>query len=160
MPLLYWVRVSNGHGHQDSRAVIHAIEGLGYTDYQAWAAGKGLEDISPYADPDHDGLTNRMERFLNSNPLAAEPALRPTGSLVPGETSGLAITFRASESSYYEVEWSPDLMTWTRISDVIYPHVIEQDLEGDGSTRLLRLTKPIQQGEPTGFLRLTVPEDE
>lgn len=161
IPILYWVRVSNPNGYQDSRTVVHAIEGLGYNDYQAWAAEKGLEDISPDADPDHDGLTNKMERFFNSNPLAVEPALRPTGSLIPGTTPGLAITFRAAEfGGYYEVQWSPDLITWTKISDVIYPHVIEQDLEGDGSTILLRLTKPIEPGEPAGFLRLTLPDDE
>lgn len=160
-PAIYWVRVSNGHGHHDSRSALMAIEGLGGSYYQAWTVEKGLEDLAKDADPDHDGLSNWMEHFLNSNPLADEPALRPTGAFVPGSTPAMTITFRRTQlGGYYKVEWSPDLITWSEVSNTFYPHVIGSDVEGDGTTDLLRLTRPVQAGETAGFLRLTVPESD
>lgn len=159
-PAAYWVRVSNEYGHHDSKTALLAIEGLGGNLYQEWAVENGLSDLAQNADPDHDGLSNLVEHFLNSDPMAYEAALRPTGAFVAGETPAQTITFRASRlAGFYQVDWSPDLTTWNRVSNVYYPHVINDDVDGDGQTYLLRLTRPIQPGEAAGFLRVTVPEE-
>ena len=74
---------------------------------------------APAADPDADGIANRLEFFLGGDPTAADPDILPTLAFVPASSGGPAIAFqflRAKSASGlgYNVEYTADLAgSWT-----------------------------------------------
>lgn len=156
-PVNYWVRVSNAYAHADSRAAVLAVTGLGDPHYQSWAIAKGLMDLSSDADPDQDGLSNYLEYFFNTDPLALSPKPTPA-SVVDGDY--FQITFRRlrGATADYTPMWSRDLAGWSE-PETWYWWVEDQDADGDGTTQLISISMPIAAGERTrGFLRLEVEE--
>lgn len=77
-----------------------------------WAEAHGLSgaDVSPFADPDGDGLTNRGEFLLGGNPLDA----RRDELLIASEEGIPSLRWheRLAGDGVYAVEGSDDLFSW------------------------------------------------
>ncbi len=88
--------------------------------YAAWLTANGAGSdpalIVPTADPDGDGITNRLEWVLNGNPLVAGTSILPQMTLGPG-----AYTFSFSRNVAtvgvvdLRAEWSTDLASWNAV---------------------------------------------
>ena len=152
----YWVRVSNPFAHTDSNTAVLAVAGSGAPHYQSWAIAKGISDLARGADPDHDGLSNYMEYFFNTDPLATSPGATPVPA---ADSEFFTITFRrlrGSNAEYLPL-WSPDLASWDE-PETWYWWVADGDADGDGTTQLITISRPIAAGENRGFLKLEISE--
>ena len=88
-------------------------------DYETWAlssfdSGIPISESMPDADPDRDGVVNRMEWFGGTNPLS--PNRPPIQMLKEGETLFLEIRrARRATRARFKVEHSNDLLEWQSV---------------------------------------------
>ena len=68
-------------------------------------------EAQPLADPDQDGLGNRLEYLLGSNPLRPDAAMGPEVSYQSGSFS---LSFEQPANRAVLIETSTDLVDWTR----------------------------------------------
>lgn len=87
--------------------------------YEAWAALKGLDSSNNGLgqDPDHDGLSNLMEFYLNGNPLASDPAMLPVQTL---DATYVTFSFSRRDDAAAAVtseaaQYGSDLLGWTDV---------------------------------------------
>ncbi|WOO42571.1 SdrD B-like domain-containing protein [Rubellicoccus peritrichatus] len=79
----------------------------------------GLAGLS--LDPDNDGLSNKIEQLLNTDPLTANTSPIPIISIgdpdlgSPGDDSLILVEYNLVASYRYEVQASSDLQTWETI---------------------------------------------
>ena len=111
---------SSFHSHSNSVTEDFTIPaeftepGISFEDWRAVAfpPEAPAEDTEPNADPDDDDLTNALECYLGSDPVAS------TASPIEIEHQGNAVFVRYSRRRNLEalgfVEWSTDLENWSR----------------------------------------------
>ncbi len=76
---------------------------------RAWPGGTGNQAGD---DPDLDGMKNLVEFMLNTNPLAADPALAPAASITNGDFR-LLYRLRTNASGVtVQPQWSANLLDW------------------------------------------------
>ncbi|MEA3187823.1 MAG: hypothetical protein QOD99_1653 [Chthoniobacter sp.] len=113
----YTVAVTNAGGPVTSGTGVLTVPGASYiTGYGLDLATTG----APGADPDHDGLTNKMEWFLNGKPTAFEKNLPPVLHRSSPNSSTWVFEFdRRKEAAGipYVVQYSTDLKTWINAAD-------------------------------------------
>jgi len=153
----FTVRVSNEFGDVTSTPATITVSPL---SFGAWAAPytlPGTETILPEGDIAHDGYSNLLKFAFNANPLQPMGVALPVASLLH-EPSGdvLSLTHRRLIGCTLEFhyEWSPDLSYWAPFTPTL--DVMVPDVDGDGTTELIRASRPIGPDEPAGFLRLKV----
>lgn len=113
----YSVILSNSSSSLTSAAANLTIPGASYV------MGFGLDPATngaANADPDHDGMSNQLEWFLNGDPTHSDPSVLPI--LKQPAVSGAGWTFefnrRADAAGMaYAVQSSTDLKTWTNVAD-------------------------------------------
>ncbi|MEA3186247.1 MAG: hypothetical protein QOD99_77 [Chthoniobacter sp.] len=91
---------------------------LSFNDPEAnFAASYGLDPATngaPAADPDLDGMNNKLEFLLGGNPTHADDdSILPVSHYLTGATPALVFEFNANIQASYTVEYSTDLKTWT-----------------------------------------------
>ena len=113
----YTVRVTNS-----ITSTTSVIATLTVTDpYAAYLSNHGLDPAgngAPAADPDNDGVPNRLEFFLGRSPTASDaPDTLPALRVDSGPSSAPVFEFRrakAAETTPYAVEYSASLSApWT-----------------------------------------------
>jgi hypothetical protein len=123
-------------------------------DFSAWMSGRQSgADAHPDADPEGDGIPNRLEYFMGLDPTAGDAAGLPTIDLDGG---ALHFDYRRSKAlsgTVGIVEWTSDLTgspTWstTGISD--------SPLSDEGPYEMRRATINLLPSESKKFLRLRV----
>lgn len=87
-----------------------------------WAFGIGLIDIndsSPFADPDNDGMMNLMEFAFGTQPRSSNPQAVP---LLAGPPENRGLQFPSlpwdATSLTYDVQVSSDMAAWTSLATV------------------------------------------
>lgn len=127
--------------------------------YSDWAAGfPGLDDATPGADPDRDGIANLMEYALAGSPGAEDVAILPTQVL---NANNLLFRYKRSDVSKYNttqvVQWGTDLSTWTDIpvTESSSPKVLVES-NGDEPDDIT-VTIPRVPGEMFARLKVTQP---
>lgn len=108
----YSVIVSNADGSVASATAALDIPGASYV------SNYGLDpatDGAPNADPDSDGIPNRMEWFLNGDPTQAEKNLLPTITRAAGNNTCVFEFNRRKDAANvaYTVQYSTDLKNWS-----------------------------------------------
>ncbi|MCW1887764.1 autotransporter-associated beta strand repeat-containing protein [Luteolibacter flavescens] len=96
------------------------IEGV--AGFDAWAASMGLDgtpgkENGPNDDPDHDGIANVIEFFLDGNPLAGDRSILPASTL---DANYLTLTFRRRDDASTSVasqaiQYGSTLNGWTDV---------------------------------------------
>jgi pectin methylesterase-like acyl-CoA thioesterase len=87
-----------------------------------WANGNGLDPAAngaPDADPDGDGMNNKMEFFLGANPKQASTALLPKAHMTPDQSAWVFEFDRNNAASgvAYSIEYAADLTTgWNTLT--------------------------------------------
>jgi hypothetical protein len=131
--------------------------------YDAWRAASftspNAAGTEPTGDPDADGLTNRMEFFLGSNPTtSAEPMLLPSAQLA-GDASQKTLSFEFQRQGiarevFHQVQFSQSLLpgSWTPVAEPAAT-ITYDPASGD---RTFRSTVDVT-GLSQGFLRLAIP---
>jgi hypothetical protein len=143
---------------RDASPDIGAFEAVPPSSYAAWAAGcmlSGLDALAG-ADPEADGLANLLEYALGTGPLAATAAARRPQAGFDASLGAFAFTHRRGKTARltWTYEFSPDLETWTPFEPTVA--VIDSDVDGDGSTELVRVLLPPPAGTPRQFIRLAL----
>ena len=111
-----------------------AVNFLTFAEFEAWSAGfPNASD--PNADPDNDGLVNRLEYAFNQNPAVtgAAPVTGAVQTLNVGGQNGryLTITFIKRIDSLdlsYTPEFSSNLASWIPATELV------SSTPGPGST--------------------------
>jgi len=87
--------------------------------FVTWAAAKGLTDGNngPADDPDHDGIPNLVEFYLDGDPLAADASILPATSL---DATYLTLVFKRRDDAETDlvsqaIEYGSDLSGWTDV---------------------------------------------
>ena len=122
-----------------------AVTYAAWTAQISWPPGA---DTSPNGDADGDGLTNAMEFFLSSNPLASSLAAGPFFTV-----NGASVEFayhrrRSADVIDVTVETSADLQSWTRHGAGTWMG------EAGAGTDIYSVSLPLSSG--TTFARLRV----
>jgi pectin methylesterase-like acyl-CoA thioesterase len=156
----YTVVATNAAGSVES---AHAE--LTVTDpYTSWADGyfgaTAATDGAPGTDFDHDGIVNRLEFFLGSNPKIQDAAsILPTAAKSTSGPNALIFVFRRNKTAdavVWSVESNSDLGgVWnTAVNDVngVTIHTITDP--GSGDLDLITVTIPT--AEPRVFARLRI----
>jgi len=111
----YTAVANNAAGSVESAPAVLSVS---VTDpYTSWAAAyfgtDAATDGAPGADPDHDGLVNRLEFFLGGNPKVQDAAsILPTAAKSTSGPNALVFTFRRNkiaDAVVWSVESSSDL---------------------------------------------------
>ena len=78
----------------------------------------GALDVSPVADPDGDGLDNREESIVGTDPRVASSRLNLEAFLTP---EGVVLQFHAVSGLTYTAEYADDLgfPVWRKLSDIV-----------------------------------------
>jgi autotransporter-associated beta strand protein len=92
--------------------------------FVTWVDGYALlpDEASklPGADPDSDGIINRMEFVLGGSPVVSSQSILPTLATVG---SDLVLSYTRSDESESVTtqvgQWSTDLSTWTNVTPVL-----------------------------------------
>jgi hypothetical protein len=129
------------------------------TPYENWTATyfTDLERATPAmsepdADPDQDGLGNRMEYALGLNPRQPDVAGRPAVGLVAGYFMVQYTRPKTVTDVSLILEWSVDLVHWSRAEDALAPFSVSD--EGNVQRITLRSIAPVSE-QPVGFLRFS-----
>jgi len=135
-----------------------------YTDWLARYFWYGA-DSSLTADPNQNGSPNLMEYALGQNPLAAgPPSSLPFAAYDSTTANGpwANFTYRHNKTATdltYEIWSSTDLANWTlQNADGVnvFQETTNSDLDGDGTTELLRTRTKLDPNETKRFLKLQV----
>jgi hypothetical protein len=131
--------------------------------YEAWLEDVSLSgaDAGDLADPDNDGLVNRMEYALRLNPNQDEGAGLPEGgALEEGGQLYQTLRFRRNLEATdltYVVEGSEDIGdpdSWESLTIApVDETVVDPDIDGDGNVELVEVRVNVS-GKPLHFLRL------
>ena len=145
---------------------IGAIEVTNFDAYATWAADIAWagQDSSATADPNGDGIINLLAFGMNLSPISpVDPADLPATSVtVEGETKTISYTLRRNVNAsdlVFSLETTADLQasvwqTVTELSSGVSMEVVDMDIDGDGSTQLVRyLVELPDQGQDSFFLR-------
>ena len=157
--MAFTVRVSNALGQVTSVAANVTVSLMSFDAWAATYTVPGGAAILPGDDPNHDGFNNLLEFALNINPLLPGVGGRPFASVlheIGGDVLSLTHRRLIGGSLGFDYEWSPDLSYWTPFTPTL--DVPNPDVDGDGTTELIRASRPIGPDEPAGFLRLKVSE--
>jgi hypothetical protein len=137
---------------------------LTYADWQSRYFWYGA-DSSLTADPNQNGLTNLMEYALSQNPVAVGSTSFPPFAAYDSTTANgpwANFTYRHNKTATdltYEVWSSTDLANWTlQNADGVnvFQETINSDLDGDGTTELLRTRTKLDPNETKRFFKLGV----
>jgi len=135
-----------------------------YTDWLARYFWYGA-DSSLTADPNQNGSTNLMEYALSQNPLAVGIPSSPPFAAYDSTTANgpwANFTYRHNKTATdltYEIWSSTDLANWTlQNADGVnvFQETTNSDLDGDGTTELLRTRTKLDPNETKRFFKLGV----
>lgn len=140
---------------------------LTYADWQSRYFWFGA-DSSLTADPNQNGLTNLMEYALSQNPLAVGSTSVPPSVVHDSITRygpWANFTYRHNKTATdltYEIWSSTDLTNWTlqNANGVnIFQETAHSDVDGDGTTELLRTRTKLDPNETKRFFKLGIRKD-
>jgi len=139
-------------------SVTQTFHVTGGTPFSQWATDNGISN-TPTATPENDGVPNLLKYLFNIDPAvpitAADHEALPVFSLATsGSTTYLTLTYRqyAMQTGLtINVEVSPDLKTWTIVSN---PAFVETGLDSVTSDPILQVAVPTTGGQR--FIRLDV----
>jgi hypothetical protein len=104
--------------YADSNKVTLESTSSAVAPYDAWASSKGLTAANngKTIDPDRDGLNNLLEFYLDGNPLANDPAIRPVAST---DATYLKIAFKRRDDAEADVssqlvQYGTNLSAWPK----------------------------------------------
>ncbi|HUF60969.1 MAG TPA: LamG-like jellyroll fold domain-containing protein [Verrucomicrobiales bacterium] len=103
------------------------------------------EDL-PEDDSDGDGVSDAAEAVAGTDPNSSASYLRVISASVDG--SNPTITWSAVEGRSYDVEYSTDQETWTKINDA--------PIAAAGGEATFTDTDPVRNAEPEGYYRAVV----
>jgi len=156
----YTVVVSNSAGSTESAAVTIAVN----SPEGVWASSFGLDPMTsgaPSADPDGDGLANRIEFLLGGNPVVGDSgAVLPVASKSVGEPAALVFRFKVAKAAA-GVAWSVETSStldgaWaTAVHGVAQVTIIQIPL--DGARDQVTVTVPTTEEKIFGRLRVAIP---
>jgi hypothetical protein len=137
---------------------------LTYADWQSRYFWFGA-DSSLTADPNQNGSTNLMEYAFGQNPLAVGPLPSPPFSDYDSTTANgpwAALSYRHNKKATdlsYDIWSSIDLTNWT-LQNVdganVLTESINSDVNGDGTTELLRTRIKLGPTETKRFFKLGI----
>lgn len=119
----------------------------------SWLAGffpDSPADRNPDADPDGDGLSNRLEYFLGSDPDQGSSVICPE---IRAAGDGTLLTLRRNPyaESKFSVETSANLRKWSAASPETIqdrPDLIEVRVPGDSSAKAAFFRIKLEDGKP------------
>ena len=156
----YTVVASNSAGSTESAAAVITVndpEGM-------WASSFGLDPSThgaPGADPDGDGIANRIEFLLGGNPMSGDGgAILPVASRATNEPSALVFRFNVAKAAAgvaWSVETSSTLGgTWaTAVQGVDQVTISQAPL--DATRDQVTVTIPTTESKIFGRLRVPLP---
>lgn len=119
--------VTSHNATQAATAVFNSVAVFAATPGNSWrednfGSPANAGNAADFADPDHDGINNLLERALGLSPTVGNP-----GSDQPqlgADGTSLSLSYNRSRSAidlHYQVLWSTDLVNWsaTDVTDTI-----------------------------------------
>ncbi len=95
-----------------------------HSSYSSWISGFAIDDATPTADPDRDGLNNLLEYVLDNNPSTSNQTKLPTLSVSDSQYVFSYNRREGSESDTEQwVQYSDDLSTWIDIPVAPAPQI-------------------------------------
>lgn len=157
--------LTDEHGGSTTATVNVTVNAV--DDLAAWRQGffgspSGTGNAAPEADPDNDGLSNKLEWAFGLPPVqgslgsinfAGSSLLsRGTPRLGPGpQAVFIRRRFAATEGLAYVVQFSPDLITWE--TGAAAPAVLAHDNDYEACAMPF---PPLVAGQPPRFFRVSV----
>lgn len=150
LPVTYSVEILAGNESFLFEDVLQYLAPVEPSDpvYPEWASKLPIGLRAPETDIEGDGLPNLLEYYFDLNPKHHDPApLRLELADAAGANPLLHLFFRRNRIATdvnISVEASDDLRTWRTVPSESYELVVvNNDVDGDESAELIRLTLPV-----------------